>query len=317
MASRPLSVPSGSLSRLARIGSMTTAVGANMALNGAKQWTRGEAPAFRDLLMTPGNIKRIADDLARLRGAAMKVGQLLSMESGEMLPPELAEILGRLRADADFMPPKQLKRVLNDAWGPSWLGQFHRFDVQPIAAASIGQVHRATTKDGRTLAIKVQYPGVARSIDADVTNVGALVKVSGLMPKGFDIGPYLVEARKQLHQEADYLRESACLAEFRDLLAGDERFILPELEPDLTRQTVLAMSFVPSEPIESLNTAPQDIRDRVMAEMFELLLRELFEFGVMQTDPNFANFRYDPETGSIVLLDFGAVRRFEPWVAER
>ncbi|MEM7509054.1 MAG: AarF/ABC1/UbiB kinase family protein [Pseudomonadota bacterium] len=289
---------------------MAGSVAGNMAVGGLRALGRGERPRFRDLLLTPGNMRRIADDLARMRGAAMKLGQLISMDTGEVLPPELSEILARLRADADFMPPAQLKRVLNAAWGEGWLGQFRSFDTRPIAAASIGQVHRAKLRDGRDLAIKVQYPGIARSIDSDVSNLGALLSVSGLLPQDFEIKPYLAEARRQLHEEADFLREGACLAQFGDLLRDDPDFVVPERHEDWTTGTVLAMSFVASEPIEATLELPQEARDRIAELLIRLLLRELFEFGFMQTDPNFANYRYQPETDRILLLDFGATRSF-------
>ncbi|MEO0744564.1 MAG: AarF/ABC1/UbiB kinase family protein, partial [Pseudomonadota bacterium] len=216
--------------------------------------------------------------------------------------------MARLRAEADHMPPKQLKLVLTATWGPDWLKQFRRFDVRPIAAASIGQVHRAQTRDGRDLALKIQYPGVRRSIDSDVTNVGALIKVSGLLPPGLDMGPLLDEARKQLHEETDYAREGAQLRRFGALMADVPDVVLPELAEDLTTETVLAMSFVAGTPVEDMAEAPQDVRDRIGAQLIDLTLRELFALRVMQTDPNFANFLYDAAAGQLVLLDFGAAR---------
>ncbi len=312
-----LAVPSGRLARLARLGGMAGGVAGNVAYHGTRAALSGRRPAFRDLLLTPGNARRIADELARMRGAAMKMGQLLSMESGEILPAELSEILGRLRQDADFMPPRQLRDVLEDAWGAGFQSRFARFDVRPIAAASIGQVHRARLPDGTDLAIKVQYPGVRRSIDSDVDNVSALIRMTGLLPQGLDIAPFLVEAKRQLHEESDYRREARYLARFGDLLAGDVDFVLPALHADLSTDSVLAMTFLPGQPVESLVDAPQAARDRVTALLIRLVLRELFDFGLMQTDPNFANYRHDPKTGRIVLLDFGAARDIAPATAQR
>ncbi len=313
---RPVPVPAGRLARLTRLGSLTAGVAGNMALNGVAQLGRGQRPVMRDLLLTPANARRIADQLAQMRGAAMKVGQLMSMDTGDVLPPELTEILGRLRQDAHTMPPAQLKAVLNAAWGTDWLRAFQRFDVRPIAAASIGQVHRAQLKDGRDLAIKVQYPGVAGSIDADVANVGALIRMTGLLPKGFELAPYLEEARQQLHEETDYALEAAHLQRFGALVGPDARFKVPEFYADWSGPTVLAMEYVPSQPIEEVAAADQADRNRVAEALLDLLLTELFRFGVMQTDPNFANFRYQPETGRIVLLDFGATRSLPPALVE-
>ncbi|PWJ19117.1 ABC1 kinase family protein [Jannaschia seohaensis] len=305
---RPVAVPSGRFTRMGRLGRMTLGVAGSMAAGGAGELLRGRRPARRDLLLTPGNLRRVADELARMRGAAMKMGQLLSMDTGEMLPPELSEIMARLRAEADFMPPAQLKKVLAAEWPRDWLRHFARFDVRPIAAASIGQVHRAQLKDGRDVAVKVQYPGVAGSIDSDVANVAALVRMSGLIPAGFDLVPYVEEARLQLHAETDYEAEGAHMARFAELLSGDDRFAVPQRHDNWTTPRILAMSYLDSRPLETLETAPQAERDAVATALLDLLFRELFDFALMQTDPNLANYRYDPERSRIVLLDFGATR---------
>lgn len=316
-APKALAVPSGRLARFSRLGSMTAGVAGNMALNGMGELTRGKRPSLRGLLMTPQNITRIADQLAQMRGAAMKVGQLVSMDTGDMLPPELADIMARLRADAHFMPPAQLKQVFNTHWPQDWLREFKHFDVRPIAAASIGQVHRATLHDGREVAVKVQYPGVAKSIDSDVANVGALIRMSGLLPKGFELAPYLEEARKQLHDETDYQLEARFMTEFSTLLQDDARYIVPQVCDDWTTAGILAMTFQQGQPIERTKTAPQDVRDRVITSLIELTLRELFDFQLMQTDPNFANYLYEKETDRIVLLDFGATRRISPQISDQ
>ena len=185
----PLAVPAKRLTRLGQLGAMTAGVAGNMAANGVVQLGRGQRPSMRGLLLTPSNISRVDDQLAKMRGAAMKIGQLMSMDTGDVLPPELAQIMARLRDNAHSMPPAQLKQVLNTEWKERWLADFAKFDVHPIAAASIGQVHRSQLKAGRDMAIKVQYPGVAKSIDSDVANVGVLMRMSGLLPKGFELAP--------------------------------------------------------------------------------------------------------------------------------
>lgn len=310
--SRPKAVPSGRFTRAARLGGVGARVAGGMAMGGARELLQGRRPQLRDLAMTPGNVARFADELARMRGAAMKMGQLLSMDAGDILPPELAEILARLRADADHMPPRQLRDVLDAEWGKGWLRRFAKFDAHPIAAASIGQVHRARLPDGREVAIKVQYPGVRRSIDSDVTNVGALIRLSGLMPPGMDLAPFLDEARRQLHDEANYALEGQQLARFGALLEDAEDITLPMLIPELTTENVLVMTFVRGRPIEAMASADQPTRDRIIRILLDLLMREVFEFGLVQTDPNFANYRYDPDSGRVVLLDFGATREYAP-----
>lgn len=156
----PFAVPGSRLSRLARLGGLASGVAGGMLAEGLRQLAQGRRPSVSELLLTPANARRVTDQLAQLRGAAMKVGQLLSMDAGDLLPPELADILARLRADARPMPMSQLVTVLEASWGPGWEKQFRRFSFTPMAAASIGQVHAAETLDGQPLAIKVQYPGV-------------------------------------------------------------------------------------------------------------------------------------------------------------
>ena len=305
---RQRAVPAGRLSRLSGFGRMAGGVAGGMLAEGARRLAAGERPSVDQLILTPANITRVTERLSHLRGAAMKLGQMISMDAGDVLPPELTQILAGLRDQANFMPAKQLDGVLKAEWGPDWRKQFRRFEPRPIAAASIGQVHRAVTRDGRTLAIKVQYPGVAQSIDSDVDNVASLLKVTGLLPDHLDLTPLLEAAKEQLAEEADYQREGAMLRRYGAMLADRDEFIVPSLDESLTTGQILAMSYEPGGPIESLESEPQELRNRVFAQMMELVARELFELRVMQTDPNFANYRYHKESGKIVLLDFGATR---------
>ena len=304
------SVPGSRLSRLIRFGSLASGVASGMLAEGARQLAQGKRPALSDLLLTPGNVQRVANQLSQLRGAAMKVGQLLSMDAGDLLPRELSDILSRLRSDAHPMPMSQLVAVLNESWGKGWEGRFERFSFTPLAAASIGQVHAAQGKDGQRLAIKVQYPGVRESISSDVDNVATLLSISGLLPKGMDVAPLLEEAKRQLQDEADYLKEAEHLRHFHQLLADSPDFLVPRAYTEYCSPTILVMSFVDGVAVESLEHAPQAERDRIIALLFGLLMREVFEFQCVQTDPNFANYRYQRDTGRMVLLDFGATRRY-------
>ncbi len=307
-------VPSARLSRLASFGQMAGGIAGGMIAEGARRLSQGQRPQLSDMLLTPANAMRVTDQLSRLRGAAMKLGQMISLDAGDVLPAELTAILSKLRDSAHFMPPAQLQRVLDTEWGAGWRRRFKHFEATPIAAASIGQVHRATLPDGRVLAIKVQYPGIAASIDADVDNVGSLLRLSTLLPATLDIAPLLSEAKRQLHEEADYLREADQMRRYQALLADNPAFILPAPVDELSGKNVLAMDFIKGQPIETLESAPQETRDAVMSALITLTLRELFEFRYMQTDPNFANFRWQAESQRIVLLDFGAARAVPPHI---
>jgi predicted unusual protein kinase regulating ubiquinone biosynthesis (AarF/ABC1/UbiB family) len=312
---RHRSVPSGRFSRVASFSQLVGGVAGGMMAEGARRISSGESISARDLILTPGNAKRLADRLSHLRGAAMKMGQMISMDAGDFLPAELSQILATLRDQASFMPTRQLDKVLKEQWGNDWRRQFKWFNPRPIAAASIGQVHKAMTRDGEELAIKVQYPGVAKSIDSDVDNVMTLLRVAGFAPPELEIDRLLAAAKKQLHEEADYHREGEQMELYRRRLEGEPGFVVPRLHEGLTREHILAMSFEEGSGIEALDEESPDQRDAVMARLMRLVARELFEFGVMQTDPNFANYRYRRETGEIVLLDFGACREVDPDVS--
>lgn len=313
--SRQRAVPAGRVARLGTFGRLVGGVAGGMVAEGARRLASGEGITARDLILTPGNVQRLTDRLSHLRGAAMKMGQMISLDAGDFLPEELSKILATLRDQANFMPMRQLDQVLKAEWGADWRKHFRWFNPRPIAAASIGQVHKALTRDGQELAIKVQYPGVAKSIDSDVDNVVTLLKVAGFAPPELEMEKLMAAAKKQLHEEADYQREGAQMQLYREQLADVPGFVVPRLHEGLTRSSILAMSFEEGANIEELGSEPAERRDEVFARLIRLVARELFDFGVMQTDPNFANFRYRRETGEIVLLDFGACRPVDPNVA--
>ncbi len=312
----PRPVPERAFARNLRMGGVASGIlGATLG-SVASTMLRGQRPDLAQAVLTPANALRLAGGLAHLRGAAMKLGQMLSLENGLALPPELTAILGQLQASAPAMPPAQLKSVLTAEWGAGWQKKLARFEVRPIAAASIGQVHRAWLKDGRALAIKVQFPGIASSIDSDIATLGRLLRMPGVLPKGLDITPLMTEARAQLHEEADYFREARALQAFGQTLSDDPQFLVPQVHGDLSTGRILAMDFIESAPIDSAISAPQAVRNQLAGDLISLVLRELFALGQMQTDPNFANYRLAPD-GRIVLLDFGATRAIAPATAER
>ena len=286
----------------------------NILKGTAKQLLKGERPSLSQSLLTTDNANSITERLAHMRGAAMKLGQLLSMDAGELLPAEWEPILSRLRQNADAMPKTQLVATLAKAWGKEWHKKFAYFSLEPIAAASIGQVHRATLHDGRELAIKVQYPGVRESIDSDIDNVVGLIKLTGALPKHIDIDPLLDEAKAQLKTEADYLQEASFLKAYRENLAHHDHFIVPFIVEELTSTDILAMEYVEGSSISTLDEGITGDQHHILAndiceKLMALTYLELFETQLMQSDPNFANYLYQQDSGKIVLLDFGACRR--------
>jgi predicted unusual protein kinase regulating ubiquinone biosynthesis (AarF/ABC1/UbiB family) len=293
-----------------------------LALSGVAEGVKrlvGAGTPNANVLLNAAGAERLARRLSRMRGAAMKVGQMLSMVDEELLPPEFSAALAILRDSADTMPAAQVRKVLAREYGRGWQKRFRSFDFEPIAAASIGQVHTAVAADGRELALKIQYPGIADSIESDVDNLAAAWKAARILPLDLGLDGIAEETKRQLLQEADYRTEAGYLRQYRALLAGDERFLVPDVHDDLTTSQILAMDRILGLPLEDVMSPehPQETRDEVAARLLELVFRELFEFHLMQTDPNFSNYFLLADGRTLGLLDFGATRPLSPELCER
>jgi len=312
-------VPTSRIGRLARLGVAAGELAVGGVSERVKRIARDVPEDAVNVFLTATNAEKLARRLANMRGAAMKMGQVLSMEGAEILPPEFTKALAMLRDSANTMPEAQVRKVLVQEYGKEWASLFEQFEFDPIAAASIGQVHRATARDGRDLALKIQYPGVARSIDSDVDNMALFMRMANILPVEIDIDGIVEETKRQLRQEADYIVEARYLRDYRELVRADPEYLVPEVHGDLTTRHILAMEYVHGEPLESLGEegVDQATRDRVGMLLERLMFRELFEFRTMQTDPNFANYMYRPEDGRIILLDFGSTVTFEKSFTDR
>ncbi|MES1913339.1 MAG: hypothetical protein MHM6MM_005530, partial [Cercozoa sp. M6MM] len=268
--------------------------------------------------LSEANAERLTATLCRMRGAALKLGQVASIQDVSVLPEPLPSLLKRVRDDADVMPVTQQRAVLTEELG-DWQHKFAVFDEAPIAAASIGQVHRAVLPDGRVVAVKLQYPGVADAVDSDLSSLRTLLSLLPLPPSLF-IERILEFARAELRRECDYNNEAKFQEEMRHLIANDptlsQRFYVPAVVPELSTRRVLVSEMVRGVPLDQLQHLPQEERDSIAQALFELTMRELFEFRLMQTDPNWSNFLYDEETRSIALIDFGATSHFAETFAD-
>ncbi|MCU0990590.1 MAG: AarF/ABC1/UbiB kinase family protein [Xanthomonadales bacterium] len=320
-------VPTTRLGRLLRLGFTAGELAIGGAVEGVRRLSRVTPDDAVNVFLTATNAEKLARRLAGMRGAAMKMGQMLSMESADILPREFTEALATLRDSANRMPRSQVRGVLGREYGKGWEGKFETFDYEPAAAASIGQVHRARTRDGRDLALKIQYPGVARSIDSDVDNMAMLLRLANILPIEMDISGIVAEVKRQLREEADYRIEADNLRRYRRLVRDEPDFLVPRVHDDLTTTRILAMDFMDGEALDSLGRpgVAQKERDRCGSLLQRLLFRELFEFRTMQTDPNFANYLYRPRSyagnrrgkSQIVLLDFGSTAHFPKAFTER
>lgn len=315
---RKSNVPTTRLGRFARLGLAAGELALGGVAQSVKSIASGKRPTATDVFLTAGNARKLAKRLAGMRGAAMKLGQIISMESSEFLPPEFAEALSVLRKTANTMPDAQLRGVLGREYGKGWEEQFREFDYEPIAAASIGQVHKAVTRSGEVVALKIQYPGVSKSINSDVDNMAGLIRLSGMLPAGIDMTDTLTEIKRQLRQEADYVQEAKNLKNYARLLKGNRKFVIPHVHDKLSTRRILAMDFIEGVPLESLGEqgVSQKVRDDVGRSLQELTFMELFEYRTVQSDPNFANYLYQPEEDRIVLLDFGSVVKFDSEFSE-
>lgn len=305
------------MSRLLELGGTATRMAAGGLVEQTRRLRQRAEKELPHALLTVENARILAARLARLRGAAMKVGQMLSLEGDNMLPAEFAKALEVLRSSAHVMPEAQVREVLRAEYGAAWRQRFAEFDLVPLASASIGQVHRAKSLDGRLLAVKLQYPGVAESIDSDVDNLRLLLTLARLVPSDLELDDLVAEVKEELRKEVDYARELEQIIAYRSALGAQPGVRIPTPHADLSTRRCLALELLPGVPLLVwAETASQAERDRVGSLLFELLARELFELGIMQTDPNPANYLYDAAENELLLLDFGATREVAPEVRE-
>ena len=291
--------------------------------------TGNEAGGSGSLMLSASNMERLVAKLSRMRGAALKLGQMMSFQGilcipnacglsvemfldSKMLPGPINEVLQRVQDSADYMPASQRNKVLASNLGSDWRDLLSTFDEKPIAAASIGQVHRGVLKsNGRAVAIKVQYPGVANSIDSDLNNLSILLTASRLLPKGLYLDKTIANARTELAWECDYIREAEAGKRFQELLHDEkDTFVVPTIFDEASGPQVLTMEMMTGTGVTKVKNLHQDQKDWIGAQILRLCLREITEFKYMQTDPNWTNFLFNSETGKLELLDFGASREY-------
>lgn len=283
----------------------------NAASDGLSKVVKGQTPTWKSLIYSDSNIDRIAKKFSQMRGAALKIGQMMSFQDDKVLPKELYVILSRVQNSAHYMPHRQLEKVMKRELGSDWQDNFLSFDRVPIAAASIGQVHNAVLKTGEKVVVKIQYPGVKDSIDSDLNNLLMLLGASRLLPKGLFLDKTVANSRTELKWECDYVRESRALQKFEELLKDDSVFVVPHVYSDLTTTNIITMARMEGTEIMKLpKKTSQEVKNFISENIMRLCLEEIATFQYMQTDPNWANFLYNEKTGKIELLDFGASRPY-------
>ncbi|CAH2255860.1 atypical kinase COQ8A, mitochondrial [Pelobates cultripes] len=316
---RERKVPVTRIGRLANFGGLAVGLGlgalaevAKKSLTPKAEDSNGKKSVMESSpFLSEANAERIVRTLCKVRGAALKLGQMLSIQDDAFINPQLQKIFERVRQSADFMPIKQMMKTLNADLGPNWRDQLDFFEERPFAAASIGQVHLARLKDGREVAMKIQYPGVAQSIHSDVTNLMTVLNMSNALPEGLFPEHLIDVLSRELALECNYKREAACAKKFKELLKDHPFFYVPSVVDELCSDHVLTTELVSGFPLDQAEGLSQEIRNEICSNILLLCLRELFEFRFMQTDPNWSNFFYDPQLHKVALLDFGATRGFD------
>lgn len=307
-------VPSSRIGRLFHYGGLAAGMAWGAASESARRVVGSSSNATAGVMFSERNIERLVKKLSRMRGAALKLGQMMSFQDSKMLPGPIAEVLARVQDSADYMPASQRDRVLAVNLGTYWRDLFDAFDEVPMAAASIGQVHAATLKPtGMPVAVKIQYPGVAASISSDLNNLAVLLTASRLLPKGLYLDKTIANARIELAWECDYEREAECARRFRELLlpCHADVFRVPRIIDEASGPQVLTMERMRGVSVtRALPSLTQPDRDFIGTHILGLCFRELAVFRFMQTDPNWTNFLWDPVDRRIELLDFGASREY-------
>jgi predicted unusual protein kinase regulating ubiquinone biosynthesis (AarF/ABC1/UbiB family) len=298
--------------RFLKLAGMTASVAGNMAKTKVKalfQSQEDAAVSREESNRESGN--RIAKTLGELKGAVMKVGQMASI-AHDVLPKELSEALGKLQREAPPMDYEVIAEQVERELGAAPDVLFARFDKQPFAAASIGQVHRATTDDGRDVVVKVQYPGVEDAVDSDLGQLKLALLASGIVDIGRDaLNASFKEIRERLHEELDYCNEADNVRLFREYHIGRHDFmVLPDVIGERSSKRVLTLTYEPGDHLTDLRGLDytQAERDALGRNLFRMLCSQVFELGILHADPNPGNFAFRRD-GTIVLYDFGCAKR--------
>lgn len=256
-------------------------------------------------------------ELGKLKGSVVKIGQMMALYGEHFLPVEITNALHQLNDDTTALSWSTMEGVIREQLGEKRFAELE-IDRSPLGAASLAQVHRARRKsDGAELVLKVQYPGVAQAIDTDLNLVTQVLKVSKVVPMTREFEEWLDEVRLMMHREVNYPQEMETTRLFHSYLKDDPRFIVPRIYTDYCTDTVLCMSFERGVPINSpiVLGLSQERRNQLALSALDVCVREVFQWGEMQTDPNFGNYlvrlaEKEGDVDRIVLLDFGAVRDF-------
>jgi predicted unusual protein kinase regulating ubiquinone biosynthesis (AarF/ABC1/UbiB family) len=265
----------------------------------------------------------LVSEIGKLKGSVVKIGQMMALYGEHFLPAEVTQALNTLNDHTVALSWPVIERQIRQQLGDAKYAELE-IEHEPLGTASLAQVHRARCKaDGRQVVLKVQYPGVAAAIDSDMSLFRSLLKLTHMMPQTREFDEWFEEVRSMMHREVNYPMEAATTQRFYQRLQDDDRYIVPQIIQQYCSDQILCMSFEQGVPINSpfILALPQQRRDALGEASLEISIREIFEWGEMQTDPNFGNYLVRFGDGlarkdQIVLLDFGAIRQFDPHLLE-
>ena len=302
-------VPRNTMARTAKLASLPLGIAGRAALGFGRRIGGASAEAVAAELQQR-TAEQLFAVLGELKGGAMKVGQAMSVMEAA-LPEELAApyraTLTKLQDSAPALPAGRVQQVMAEEFGPRWRTMFARFDDEPVAAASIGQVHRGLSKDGRELAIKVQYPGAADALMNDINQLSRVMRVSASWVPGLDLAPILDELKERLEEELDYRLEAYSQDAFATAFDGDPHVVVPALIA--SSEHVIVSEWIDGTPLsEIIANGSQEQRDLAAQRYLDFLMTGPAKVGMLHADPHPGNFRLTDD-GRLGVLDFGAVNR--------
>ncbi|WP_414472000.1 ABC1 kinase family protein [Microvirga sp. M2] len=290
--------------RYARVGANMGGVAARMA--GAR--------LFGGDVRDASSAAALAQALGGLKGPIMKVAQLLATIP-DLIPPEYAAELQKLQSEAPPMGAAFVKRRMQAELGPQWQGRFGSFDLNPAAAASLGQVHRATTKDGEKLACKLQYPDMQSAVEADLKQLEFVFALHRRMDPAIDTREIAKEIGERVREELDYEREAKHASLYAEALADVEDVRVPKVHPELSTRRLLSLQWLEGEKILQFTESPVETRNRLAIAMFKAWWHPFSHAAVIHGDPHLGNYTVFSDGGEargINLLDYGCIRIFHP-----
>ena len=303
-------IPQYSITRSARMVGIPAAHVGRRAVSAGKTMLGKDAEEAKleAQLKTAAQLFRV---MGTLKGGAMKVGQLMSVFESS-LPEELVgpyrESLSKLQDSAPPMSTANVLKQMKKNLGDDWRSRFIEFNEQPAAAASIGQVHKAIWKDGREVAVKIQYPGAAGALIADLNQISRLARLVGLSIPGLDVKALVIELKQRVIEELDYIHESRAQKQFANAYEGHPDFFIPHVLS--ASPEVVITEWVDSRPLlEVINYGTTEERNKYGQLLLRFLLSGPTMAGLLHCDPHPGNFRIMPD-GRMVVLDFGATAEF-------